>query len=87
LRILFTYLIRSNSIDPTLAAVLVWAAALLYVYFLFRSFMDHQQFYRLTGDEYGTSGALIYFFVGMPLYIVMFFFFRNQMKDRMGEMK
>jgi hypothetical protein len=55
----------------------------LYLFFLVRSFYTQSEFYKLTGDEYGSDGALIYLLLGMPFYIVMYFVFQNQMKERM----
>lgn len=60
-----------------------WIVLLSYFIFLIRSFMNQQQFYRLIGKSYGTDNALIYLLVGMPFYLFMFFYFRNQMKEEM----
>lgn len=72
--------------NETLALVsfaLNWIVLFSYFIFLIRSFMNQQQFYRLIGKNYGTDNALIYLFVGMPFYLFMFFYFRNQMKEEM----
>ncbi len=59
----------------------------LYCIFLIRSFMIQNQFYRSIGQEYGAEGALLYFLLGMPFYIFMYFHFRNQMKNKMNEIE
>lgn len=56
---------------------------LVYIMFLLKSFLNQSQFYKLTGDEYGTQGAFVYLFLGMPFYIVMYFIFQGQMKERL----
>ena len=43
------------------------------------------QFYKLINEDYGTEGILIYLFLGMPFYILMHFYFKNQIKDKMKE--
>lgn len=60
---------------------------ILYFVFLIMSFMNQNQFYKAIGQEFGTEGALLYLFLGMPFYMFMYFYFRNQMKDNMKEIK
>lgn len=54
----------------------------IFLGFLIRSFLIQSEFYKITGDDY-SSGALIYFLVGMPFYLIMYFVFLNQMKEKM----
>jgi len=56
---------------------------ILYVVFLLLSFINQTQFYRVIGKKYGSDGALMYLFFGMPLYVIMYFYFRNQMRQQM----
>lgn len=60
---------------------------ILYIVFLIMSFMNQNQFYKAIGQDYGTEGALLYLFLGMPFYMFMYFYFRNQMKDKMKEIR
>jgi len=60
---------------------------ILYFVFLTMSFMNQNQFYKAIGQDYGTEGALLYLFLGMPFYMFMYFYFRNQMKDKMKEVR
>src|SRR5690554_1539345 len=60
---------------------------ILYFVFLIMSFMNQNQFYKAIGQDYGTEGALLYLFLGMPFYMFMYFYFRNQMKDKMKEIR
>jgi hypothetical protein len=65
--------------------MLIVGSALLIFYLvcLFRSFQDQSEFYKATGDPYGSDGALVYLAIGLPFYFVMYFFFLNQMKERL----
>lgn len=60
---------------------------ILYFVFLIMAFINQNQFYKAIGKDYGTEGALLYLFLGMPFYMFMYFYFRNQMKDNMKEIK
>ena len=95
--ILFGLLILSNLLLPIILAysesigvvflVLSGLALLFYFVYLIKSFINQNQFYKLTGQNYGTEGLMVYLFLGMPLYIVMYFYFRNQMNHKMNEIK
>jgi len=88
--VLYGLLFLSSLLVPVLLTVsetmglsiLIIASCLLLFFFVFvtKSFLNQNQFYKGIGREYGTEGALLYLFLGMPLYILMYFFFRNQMK-------
>ncbi|MDR0546076.1 MAG: hypothetical protein LBG77_00575 [Dysgonamonadaceae bacterium] len=67
--------------------ILKFTAYILYVIFLVKSFINQSQFYKAIGQDYGAEGALVYFFIGMPFYIFMYFFFRKQMKEKMTVIK
>lgn len=62
-------------------------ATILYLLFLIKSFLNQNKFYKVTNDDYGTEGVLMYFLLGMPLYIVMYFYFGNQMKEKMKDIQ
>ena len=59
----------------------------LYFIFLIMSFMNQNQFYKAIGQDYGTEGALLYLLLGMPIYMFMYFYFRNQMMEKMKEIR
>jgi lipopolysaccharide export system permease protein len=67
--------------------ILNWISLISYFVFMVKSFMNQQQFYKTINQDYGTEGALIYLFLGMPFYIFMYFYFQNQMKEKMKEVK
>ncbi|MEZ4790305.1 MAG: hypothetical protein R2811_09840 [Flavobacteriales bacterium] len=78
--------VESAGVAVTLLIVTV-LALILYFIFLIMSFMNQNQFYKAIGQDYGTEGALLYLFLGMPLYMFMYFYFRNQMKEKMKEIR
>jgi len=59
----------------------------LYLLFIFRAFLDQSRFYKTIGQNYEVEGALLYLFFGLSLYFFMYFRFRNQMRERMTEIK
>ncbi len=60
---------------------------ILYFIFLILSFINQNKFYKAIGQEQETEGALLYLFLGLPLYFIMYFYFRNQMKEKINEIR
>jgi hypothetical protein len=95
--VLYGILLLTNILVPILAynsetlglftLILNWVALIGFIVFLIKSFMNQNQFYKAINKDYGTEGALLYLFLGMPFYIFMYFYFRNQMKEKMKEIK
>src|SRR5690606_19924756 len=69
------------------ATILKLSAYICYVIFLVKSFLNQSKFYRSIGEEYEAEGALFYLFLGMPFYLFMYFYFRNEMKEKMTGIK
>jgi len=65
-------------------AMINWVLLFSYVIFMVMSFMNQINFYRAIGKEYGVDGAIVFFVAGMPLYAVLYFYFRRQMKEQMS---
>ena len=74
--------INSNFIS-TIILVGYVLSFVIYFIFLLGSFLNQTEFYKLSNDDFGSGGALMYLFIGMPFYFVMYFVFRNQMKEKM----
>lgn len=55
----------------------------LYLGFLVKSFIIQQRFYKNLNQSYGAEGAFLYLLLGMPFYLIMYFYFRNQMRETM----
>jgi len=77
-------MIRSIVEIPVLLHMLiVWGVIASYWVFLIKSFLNQDSFYKIAGRNYGSEGILLYLLLGMPLYIIMFFYFKKQMAEQM----
>ncbi|MCP4442181.1 MAG: hypothetical protein GY810_25005 [Aureispira sp.] len=54
-----------------------------FLYLLLQSFLTQNQFYKAINQNYGPEGAVIYLVLGMPLYLLLYFYFAKQMKEKM----
>lgn len=81
----YLFLAISQLIAFSFIPMIITGIALI-VFFacLLRSFLNQSDFYKLAGDEF-SNGALIYFFLGMPFYLIMYFVFLRQMKEKLKE--
>jgi len=95
--ILYGILLLTNILVPIIASnseslglvtlILNWVSFIGFIVFLIKSFMNQNQFYKAINKDYGTEGVLLYLFLGMLFYIFMYFYFRNQMKEKIKEIK
>jgi hypothetical protein len=81
-RFILPQLLRNFNGSPLFVVLFVLCLVLFFI-FLLVSFLDQSKFYKLTGDDYGTDGALVYLFLGMPFYIIMYSVFQNQMNEKL----
>ena len=66
-----------------LPGLLSWILFVAFLVFFIMSFFNHLNFYRSIGKEMGAGDQLMYYFIGMPFYIFMHFFYKSQMKEEM----
>ena len=85
--ILIPILSRDSDTLGLITLIINIGSLIFYFIFLIKSFLNQNQFYKAIGKDYGTEGVLLYLFIGMPFYIIMYFYFRNQMKEKMKEVK
>jgi len=94
--ILFVIILLTNVLIPivvslefpeNLIIVSNWILIIAYFIFLIKSFLNQYHCYKIIKQDYGGEGILMYFFLGMPFYIFMYFYFRKQMKERINEIK
>jgi hypothetical protein len=85
--ILALTLTSSSLLVGAIAGIISWLALIGYFTFLIKSFINQHRYYKTISQDYGAEGALIYLFIGMPFYILMYFFFRRQMRERMPGVK
>ena len=85
--LLFSFLMIQSIAPGSFHPALKITAIVLYLVYLIKSFINQNQFYRAIGEDYGTNGIIIYFLLGMPLYLFMYFFFRDQMREKLKEIQ
>jgi len=85
--ILVSVLARNSEILASIILIINWIALISYFVFLIKSFMNQSEFYKAIGKENDSSGILIYVFLGLPFYVLTYFYFRNQMNDEMKMIK
>ncbi|MFN6947147.1 MAG: hypothetical protein ACK4ND_19570 [Cytophagaceae bacterium] len=59
----------------------------LYAIFLIRSFILQGNFYKIIKKPHKADGSFLYLFLGMPLYLLMYFYFRNRMHEQMKQIQ
>jgi len=70
-----------------LMLIINWMALIAFIVFFMKSFINQRDFYTIIGKETSSNDILIYFFIGMPLYVVAYFYFRSRMNDEMKLIK
>jgi len=63
--------------------VIYWVSFAVFLIALTKSYFNHLNFYKAIGKELGTGDQIIFFLIGMPFYIFMYFFYKSQMKEEM----
>lgn len=60
-----------------------WVLLILYFIFLIKSFLNQDQLYRIIDKKAGSENVLIYLLLGVPFYIMAYFYFKNQIQEKM----
>lgn len=78
------------SIIANSSEILAWTLLILnilsfifYFVFLLISAHNHVEFYKFIGKELGTGDLILYIVIGMPFYIIQYFYFKKQMMEEM----
>ena len=90
LSIIFAPIFSVNSDALGFFANIIGLCSLVtYFIFLLKSYLNQSRFYREIGQDDGTSGIVLYvmFTLGAIVYLFMYFYFRNQMKEKMKEIR
>ena len=67
-----------------IALGIIWLIAfILFFVYLIKSFILHNDFYKKIGKNLSNAEQVAFFLLGMPFYVIMFFYYRNLMKDEM----
>lgn len=54
--------------------------------FVIGSLINQLRFYRVLGKSYTDGSPLLFFFLGMPLYFLMYFRFKTQMEEHLNRL-
>ena len=84
-KILSSLLGRNSNLMYIVFLALALFFVICFLIFIIRSFFDQNNFYKIIGKEVGSGDQLTYFLVGMPLYIIFYFYYKNQMKEEIRE--
>jgi hypothetical protein len=60
---------------------LSWGLFFSFFYYLCLSFFNQFQFYKIIKKDMSSWDILIYFFIGLPFYALLYFFFRERMES------
>lgn len=63
--------------------IVYWTVVIGFLAALIKSFFDHLNFYKSIGKELATGDQIIFFILGMPFYIIMYFVYKSRMKEEM----
>tara|TARA_Y100000739_G_C20323988_1_gene335725 strand:+ start:54 stop:575 length:522 start_codon:yes stop_codon:yes gene_type:complete len=77
----------NSSVFNIIIITLNWISFIGFPIFLIKSFINQNEFSKLVNEDYATEGALMYIFIGIPLYILMYFYFRKDMREKMALIK
>ena len=54
--------------------------------FVVLSLMQQLRFYRVLGKSFADGSPLVFFFLGMPLYFLMYFRFKSRMEEHLDRL-
>ena len=75
-----------NSIIPFIN-ILILICTILYFVFFIKSFISQEKFYKSIQKKRNNIEPFIYFFIGMPFYFLMYFYFKNLMKSELKNIR
>ena len=62
-------------------------AGIIFLIYIIKSFITQEKFYKTIGIQRSQFDAIICFIVGMPLYIGMYFYYKNLMKVELNKIR
>ena len=79
--VFLAFIVMSYFVEPNwmISSFLLGLFAIL-IGFICSSLLEQLRFYRALGERYADGSPLTFFFLGMPLYFLMYFRFRQQME-------
>lgn len=80
--ILISYLLEPT---PVLSTILILIFTTL-IAFVVGSLVQQSRFYRVVGEYQSEGSPLVFFFLGMPLYFLMYFSYRQKMEAHLNKL-
>ncbi len=82
-----TSLAKSNEAFQITFLILFGISIVGYLIFLIKSFVSQSRYYEIIGKKESQLNPILYFTVGLIIYLVMFFSFRKHMREEMNEIR
>lgn len=60
---------------------------ILYFIFFVRLFTNQVEFFKIIGKRISSRNIAIYFFLGIPLFVFLYFYYKNRMNEEMALIK
>jgi len=83
LKVLIIILLASDETMELMLTVMFAISVVLYLAFLIRSYLKLNDFYKSMNRQIEVGEQIGYFIIGMPLYILVYFFYKSKMKEEM----
>ena len=81
--LLIPFLFSDSATFLQFGSILNWMFVILYFIFLIKSFLNQDQLYKIIDEKTDSENVLVYLLLGIPFYILAYFYFKNQMKEKM----
>jgi len=71
--------------DPLSLAILSINLIAIIFYFVFfvKTFINQINFFDIIGKHPGSKNTIIYFFLGVPLFVFLYLYYRNEMNEEL----
>lgn len=81
--LLIPFLLSGTETFLQFGRVVNWTLLIFYFIFLIKSFLNQEQLYKIIDEETGSENVLVYLLLGVPFYVLAYFYFKSQMKEKM----
>jgi len=68
----------------SISTIINFVSIISFLLFLIKSLINQNTFYKAIGKENAIGDQIVYVFIGMPLYIFIYFYYSNKMKEELN---
>ena len=68
-----------------LSSILILICSFAYLLFFVLSFINQANFYSAIGKSYMAENPIIFLLLSVPIYFIVFFYFKKKMKNQLSE--